>query len=96
MLCYIYVISMLYSVCLFVCFRCCMCKDLLCALSLWLSVCLTCTSDLYVCLSGPLTSSLSLTPVQSAAWSEQQQQQQGRREQISKKPLERSSVISFI
>ncbi|XP_053193929.1 tectonin beta-propeller repeat-containing protein 1 isoform X1 [Scomber japonicus] len=38
---------------------------------------------------GPLTSSLSLTPVQSAAWSEQQQQEH--REEISKKPLERSS-----
>ncbi len=47
-------------------------------------------SDLYVSLSGPLTSSLSLTPVQSAAWSEQQQQEH--REEISKKPLERSNV----
>uniref|UniRef100_A0A7N6AVC0 Tectonin beta-propeller repeat-containing protein 1 n=1 Tax=Anabas testudineus TaxID=64144 RepID=A0A7N6AVC0_ANATE len=41
---------------------------------------------------SPLTSSLSLTPVQSTAWSEQQQQQ-GRREQISKKPLERSNSV---
>lgn len=47
-------------------------------------------SDMYVFLSGPLTSSLSLTPVQSAAWSEQQQQEH--REEISKKPLERSNV----
>ncbi|KAM6913664.1 tectonin beta-propeller repeat-containing protein 1 isoform 2-T2 [Lycodopsis pacificus] len=45
------------------------------------------------CLSGPLTSSLSLTPVQSAAWSEQQQQQQENREEISKKPLERSHSV---
>uniref|UniRef100_UPI0037E95D12 tectonin beta-propeller repeat-containing protein 1 n=1 Tax=Semicossyphus pulcher TaxID=241346 RepID=UPI0037E95D12 len=42
--------------------------------------------------SGPLTSSLSLTPVQSAAWSEQQQQQE-HREEISKKPLERSNSV---
>uniref|UniRef100_A0A8C9ZTU9 Tectonin beta-propeller repeat-containing protein 1 n=1 Tax=Sander lucioperca TaxID=283035 RepID=A0A8C9ZTU9_SANLU len=42
--------------------------------------------------TGPLTSSLSLTPVQSVAWSEQQQQQQEHREEISKKPLERSNV----
>ncbi|XP_062294027.1 tectonin beta-propeller repeat-containing protein 1 isoform X2 [Scomber scombrus] len=40
---------------------------------------------------GPLTSSLSLTPVQSAAWSEQQQQEH--KEEISKKPLERSSSV---
>lgn len=39
---------------------------------------------------GPLTSSLSLTPVQTSAWSEQRQQE--RREEISRKPLERSSV----
>ncbi|XP_051243242.1 tectonin beta-propeller repeat-containing protein 1 isoform X2 [Dicentrarchus labrax] len=42
--------------------------------------------------TGPLTSSLSLTPVQSAAWSEQQQQQE-HREEISKKPLERSNSV---
>lgn len=41
--------------------------------------------------TGPLTSSLSLTPVQSAAWSEQQQQEH--REEISKKPLERSNSV---
>lgn len=41
------------------------------------------------CPSGPLTSSLSLTPVQPAAWSEQPQEQ---REEIIKKPLERSNV----
>ncbi|XP_008327866.1 tectonin beta-propeller repeat-containing protein 1 [Cynoglossus semilaevis] len=43
--------------------------------------------------TGLLTSSLSLTPVQSAAWSKQQQQQQDHREQISKKPLERSNSV---
>ncbi|KAM7386786.1 hypothetical protein PAMA_009419 [Pampus argenteus] len=42
--------------------------------------------------TGPLTSSLSLTPVQSAAWSEQQQQQE-HREEISKQPLERSNSV---
>ncbi|XP_029913953.1 tectonin beta-propeller repeat-containing protein 1 isoform X2 [Myripristis murdjan] len=42
--------------------------------------------------TGPLTSSLSLTPVQSAAWSEQQQQQE-HREEINKKPLERSNSV---
>ncbi|XP_028455900.1 tectonin beta-propeller repeat-containing protein 1 isoform X1 [Perca flavescens] len=42
--------------------------------------------------TGPLTSSLSLTPVQSVAWSEQQQQQE-HREEISKKPLERSNSV---
>ncbi|KAM9745169.1 tectonin beta-propeller repeat-containing protein 1 [Menidia menidia] len=42
--------------------------------------------------TGPLTSSLSLTPVQSAAWSEQAQQQE-HREEISKKPLERSNSV---
>ncbi|XP_032392305.1 tectonin beta-propeller repeat-containing protein 1 [Etheostoma spectabile] len=41
--------------------------------------------------TGPLTSSLSLTPVQSVAWSEQQQQEH--REEISKKPLERSNSV---
>ncbi|KAK5914149.1 hypothetical protein CgunFtcFv8_008609 [Champsocephalus gunnari] len=41
--------------------------------------------------TGPLTSSLSLTPVQSAAWSEQQQQEH--REEISRKPLERSHSV---
>ncbi|XP_056143993.1 tectonin beta-propeller repeat-containing protein 1 [Lampris incognitus] len=41
--------------------------------------------------TGPLTSSLSLTPVQSAAWSEQQQEE--RREEISKRPLERSNSV---
>lgn len=47
----------------------------------------------FTCLSspsGPLTNSLSLTPVQSTAWSEQQQQEH--REEISRKPLERSNV----
>ncbi|XP_035472130.2 tectonin beta-propeller repeat-containing protein 1 isoform X3 [Scophthalmus maximus] len=43
--------------------------------------------------TGPLTSSLSLTPVQSAAWSGQQQQQQEHREEISKKPVERSNSV---
>ncbi|XP_040048008.2 tectonin beta-propeller repeat-containing protein 1 [Gasterosteus aculeatus] len=46
--------------------------------------------------TGPLSSSLSLTPVQSAAWSEQpqqQQQQQESRGEISKKPLERSHSV---
>ncbi|XP_035036105.2 tectonin beta-propeller repeat-containing protein 1 isoform X3 [Hippoglossus stenolepis] len=43
--------------------------------------------------TGPLTSSLSLTPVQSTAWSEQQQQQQEHRVEISKKPLERSNSV---
>ncbi|XP_061604739.1 tectonin beta-propeller repeat-containing protein 1 [Phyllopteryx taeniolatus] len=38
--------------------------------------------------TGPLVSSLSLTPVQSSAWNEQQN-----REEISKKPLERSNSI---
>ncbi|KAM8844684.1 tectonin beta-propeller repeat-containing protein 1 isoform 1-T2 [Spinachia spinachia] len=42
--------------------------------------------------TGPLSSSLSLTPVQSAAWSEQQQQHESRGE-ISKKPLERSHSV---
>uniref|UniRef100_A0A3P9L6E1 Tectonin beta-propeller repeat-containing protein 1 n=1 Tax=Oryzias latipes TaxID=8090 RepID=A0A3P9L6E1_ORYLA len=42
--------------------------------------------------SGPLPSSLSLTPVQSAAWSEQPQQTEPRQE-ISKKPLERSNSV---
>ncbi|XP_041828608.1 tectonin beta-propeller repeat-containing protein 1 isoform X1 [Melanotaenia boesemani] len=42
--------------------------------------------------TGPLTSSLSLTPVQSAAWSEQPQQHE-QREDISKKPLERSNSV---
>ncbi|KAL6102846.1 tecpr1 [Pungitius sinensis] len=42
--------------------------------------------------TGPLSSSLSLTPVQSAAWSEQPRQQEGRGE-ISKKPLERSHSV---
>ncbi|XP_030592180.1 tectonin beta-propeller repeat-containing protein 1 [Archocentrus centrarchus] len=42
--------------------------------------------------TGPLTTSLSLTPVQSAAWSKQPQQQE-HREEISKKPLERSSSV---
>uniref|UniRef100_A0A1A7X5Q0 Tectonin beta-propeller repeat-containing protein 1 n=2 Tax=Iconisemion striatum TaxID=60296 RepID=A0A1A7X5Q0_9TELE len=42
--------------------------------------------------AGPLSSSLSLTPVQSAAWSKQPQQQE-RREEISKKPLERSNSV---
>lgn len=48
---------------------------------------------LEICVSppGPLPSSLSLTPVQSAAWSEQPQQTEPRQE-ISKKPLERSNV----
>ncbi|XP_063761048.1 tectonin beta-propeller repeat-containing protein 1 isoform X2 [Eleginops maclovinus] len=41
--------------------------------------------------TGPLTSSLSLTPVQSASWSEQQQQEH--REEISRKPLERSNSV---
>ncbi|KAM4597892.1 tectonin beta-propeller repeat-containing protein 1 [Polymixia lowei] len=41
--------------------------------------------------TGPLTSSLSLTPVQSAAWSEQQQEEP--REEIVKKPLERSNSV---
>ncbi|XP_068192159.1 tectonin beta-propeller repeat-containing protein 1 isoform X1 [Antennarius striatus] len=41
--------------------------------------------------TGPLTSSLSLTPVQSAAWSEQQRQEH--RDEISKKPLERSHSV---
>ncbi|XP_010770134.1 tectonin beta-propeller repeat-containing protein 1 isoform X1 [Notothenia coriiceps] len=41
--------------------------------------------------TGPLTNSLSLTPVQSAAWSEQQQQEH--REEISRKPLERSHSV---
>ncbi|XP_029692376.1 tectonin beta-propeller repeat-containing protein 1 isoform X1 [Takifugu rubripes] len=41
--------------------------------------------------TGPLTSSLSLTPVQSTAWSDQQQQPE-RRDEISRKPLERSNV----
>ncbi|XP_034046238.1 tectonin beta-propeller repeat-containing protein 1 isoform X2 [Thalassophryne amazonica] len=40
--------------------------------------------------TGPLTSSVSLTPVQSAAWSQQQQEH---REEISKKPLERSNSV---
>uniref|UniRef100_A0A7N8Y6C4 Tectonin beta-propeller repeat-containing protein 1 n=1 Tax=Mastacembelus armatus TaxID=205130 RepID=A0A7N8Y6C4_9TELE len=40
---------------------------------------------------SPLTSSLSLTPVQSAAWSKQQQQDH--KEEISKKPLERSNSV---
>lgn len=40
---------------------------------------------------GPLASSLSLTPVQSTAWSDQPQQQE-RRDEISRKPLERSNV----
>ncbi|KAM9780644.1 tectonin beta-propeller repeat-containing protein 1 [Neosynchiropus ocellatus] len=39
--------------------------------------------------TGPLVSSLSLTPVQSAAWSEQQEQ----REETRKKPLERSNSV---
>lgn len=39
--------------------------------------------------TGPLTSSLSLTPVQSAAWSEQLES----REATRKKPLERSNSI---
>ncbi|XP_019745397.1 tectonin beta-propeller repeat-containing protein 1 isoform X2 [Hippocampus comes] len=38
--------------------------------------------------TGPLVSSLSLTPVQSSVWSDQQH-----REEISKKPLERSNSI---
>ncbi|XP_077388512.1 tectonin beta-propeller repeat-containing protein 1 isoform X2 [Festucalex cinctus] len=38
--------------------------------------------------TGPLVSSLSLTPVQSSAWNEQQH-----REEISKKPLEKSNSI---
>uniref|UniRef100_A0A8C3AT37 Tectonin beta-propeller repeat-containing protein 1 n=1 Tax=Cyclopterus lumpus TaxID=8103 RepID=A0A8C3AT37_CYCLU len=48
-----------------------------------------CACHLSGCLSGPLTSSLSLTPVQSAAWSEQQQQHR----EISKKPLEKSHSV---
>uniref|UniRef100_H3D323 Tectonin beta-propeller repeat-containing protein 1 n=1 Tax=Tetraodon nigroviridis TaxID=99883 RepID=H3D323_TETNG len=45
--------------------------------------------------AGPLSSSLSLTPVQSAAWSEQPQQPppQQKREEISRKPLERSNSV---
>lgn len=50
------------------------------------------TSCLWLSASGPLKSSLSLTPVQSTAWSEQQQQQQEHREEISRKPLEKSNV----
>ncbi|KAM9394301.1 tectonin beta-propeller repeat-containing protein 1 [Pholidichthys leucotaenia] len=42
--------------------------------------------------TGPLTSSLSLTPVQSSAWSEQPRPQE-HKEEISKKPLERSSSV---
>uniref|UniRef100_A0A3P8RHH5 Tectonin beta-propeller repeat-containing protein 1 n=1 Tax=Astatotilapia calliptera TaxID=8154 RepID=A0A3P8RHH5_ASTCA len=42
--------------------------------------------------ASPLTTSLSLTPVQSAAWSKQPQQQE-HREEISKKPLERSNSV---
>nr|XP_015801209.2 tectonin beta-propeller repeat-containing protein 1 [Nothobranchius furzeri] len=42
--------------------------------------------------TGPLSSSLSLTPVQSAAWSKQPQEQE-RRQEISKKPVERSNSV---
>uniref|UniRef100_A0A1A8I4P4 Tectonin beta-propeller repeat-containing protein 1 n=2 Tax=Nothobranchius kuhntae TaxID=321403 RepID=A0A1A8I4P4_NOTKU len=42
--------------------------------------------------TGPLSSSLSLTPVQSAAWSKQPQEQEHRQE-ISKKPVERSNSV---
>uniref|UniRef100_A0A1A8CDE2 Tectonin beta-propeller repeat-containing protein 1 n=2 Tax=Nothobranchius kadleci TaxID=1051664 RepID=A0A1A8CDE2_NOTKA len=42
--------------------------------------------------AGPLSSSLSLTPVQSAAWSKQPQEQE-RRQEISKKPVERSNSV---
>ncbi|XP_075880246.1 tectonin beta-propeller repeat-containing protein 1 [Nelusetta ayraudi] len=42
--------------------------------------------------TGPLTSSVSLTPVQSSAWSEQQRHQE-QREEISRKPLERSNSV---
>uniref|UniRef100_A0A672G688 Tectonin beta-propeller repeat-containing protein 1 n=1 Tax=Salarias fasciatus TaxID=181472 RepID=A0A672G688_SALFA len=45
--------------------------------------------------SSPLTTSLSLTPVQSAAWREQPQQQEPK-EEISKKPLERSYVRASV
>ncbi|XP_054891792.1 tectonin beta-propeller repeat-containing protein 1 [Poeciliopsis prolifica] len=41
--------------------------------------------------TGPLRSSLSLTPVQSAAWSEQPQKQQ--HQEITRKPLERSNSV---
>ncbi|XP_038125125.1 tectonin beta-propeller repeat-containing protein 1 isoform X1 [Cyprinodon tularosa] len=41
--------------------------------------------------TGPLSSSLSLTPVQSAAWSEQPQQQE--HQEITRKPLERSNSV---
>lgn len=42
--------------------------------------------------TGPLPTSLSLTPVQSAAWREQPQQQEPK-EESGKKPLERSNSV---
>ncbi|KAM6957068.1 tectonin beta-propeller repeat-containing protein 1 [Aplochiton taeniatus] len=41
--------------------------------------------------AGPLTSSISLTPVQLAVWSEQEKEQQ--RDTIARKPLERSTSV---